>query len=91
MKKYTQRIIAYCRSTVKITTVSYQHYFYFYLHEIELKKFIIYYFSLNCDDYLPFIVFYIKLSRNNFFLTNIESVLLWYFLTICFGGSQRIS
>ena len=39
------------------------------------------YCSLTHDDYLILDMLYIKLSWNVFLLTNIESVLLWYFLS----------
>ena len=37
-EKYTQRIIDYCRSTVKIVTASNQFFYYFYFCEIEQEK-----------------------------------------------------
>ena len=40
------------------------------------------YFSLAYDDILLFVMFSIKLSRNfDGFLTNIKSMLSWYFVT----------
>ena len=40
-----------------------------------------YYCSITYDDSLVFIMFHIKLSQNLVFLTYIESMLSWYFIT----------
>ena len=66
--------VTYCRSTVNIDTVSYQHCSYLYYREIHLCRYIRWYCPLTYDDSVIFMMLYFKLSRNFSFLANIESV-----------------
>ena len=58
--------------------VSYQNCFYFYYHKINLRRYILCYCPLTYNNNFISERFYIKPSWNIDFLTNIESVLLWY-------------
>ena len=89
MQNDSQQIVTYFRSIVNIDMVSYQNCYYLYYHEIHLRRYIFWYCPLTYDHYNIFIVFYIKLSRNFSFLTNIESVLLWYFQTQLLCGKNN--
>ena len=55
MQNGTQRIIAYCRSTVKIVTVSYRNYLIFDFCEIEQEKLHYVIFSIDLKLFYYFI------------------------------------
>ena len=79
----------YCCSTVNIYMVLYQYFYYFYFHEVNLQRYICCYFLSTYNNPLILVMFYIKLSRNLYFLSNIEPIHLWYLQTQLFRTSQR--
>ena len=82
--------VTYFLYTVIIATVSYQHCSHLYYLDIHLHRYIFWYCILTYDDSVIFIMLYFKLSRNFSFLTNIESVHLWYFQTQLFAADKVI-
>ena len=68
--------------------VSYQYCSYSYDIKINLCRFIFWYCTLIYDNSIIFIMFYFKPSRNIAFITNLESVPLWYFRTQFFAAIQ---
>ena len=74
---------------VIIATVSNQYYSYLYYRKIHLRGYIHCYRQLTHDCFVILNMFYFKLSWNFDFLTNIESVHLWVFLTQLFRSRLR--
>ena len=68
--------------------MSYQYRSYLYYWEIHLCMYICYFCPLIYDYSVIFIMFDIKLPQN-LFLTNIESISLWYFWTQLFCSRQN--
>ena len=67
-KNNTQRIIAYCLSTIKIARVSDQYDFYFHFCNMEQKRYIICYCPLTYDDNLILDMLFIEILCIIFFL-----------------------
>ena len=79
----------YFHYTVIFATVSYQYCSYLNYLKIHLRTYIRCYCQLTYDYSVIFNMFYFKLSPNFTFLTNIESVHLWYFWAQQSSSIQR--
>ena len=71
-------------------TLSDQNCFYFYSHEIELKKLHCFLFSVDLRLFSYFRYFYIKLSCIFVFLVNIESMISWIFSVKFFEAVKEL-